>query len=636
MTLVLSQRWEPGSTDRSAPEVPDEEGRPGRFEFRLVNTGPEPVRIARLCYASMTRPGRNVQIAGARLTGRVANHVELTAPPDLTLAPGEGWDIVIVGLTHAPLNQSQGAMAAWGETDEGDVLPVQVESLRGDAPAGPRKDWPAGKVTLPLALLPWPADVQVAGWGGARLFSPGAGMDAAVFAAVAALHRRLFPNDASVFCTQGGTPVRAERADMAPESYRLVFDAAGAACVHGDADGLRNGLIALAQIAHGARVDGRFDVPDAGVIADAPRFGWRGTHVDVARNFLPFDDLMRLADILAWHRMNKLHLHLTDDEAWRLESIAFPELTQKATRRARGTALPPQYADGPDGQAGYYTQAEIRVLIARCDAFGIEVIPEIDLPGHTYALMSAIEGLYDPGEPWDCYRSVQGYPNNALNPALPRTYEVVGTLLDEVCALFPSRIVHVGGDEVDQRAWAQSPAANALRQCEDLADGAMPMQAFFLRRLQQRLHARGKIMAGWDECAEGGGVEREGTLLFAWRNVAQTAQLLEEGYDVVATPGQAYYLDMIQASGWDEPGTSWAGAVPPAQTYSFEVADGLGDATRLRGVQACIWAEHLNSRARWNYMVFPRLSAVAEAAWTPPGAKDWDRFCALSRLMPQL
>lgn len=643
MTLLLTQSWTPGSEvpPANTPDLPDEAGRPGFFLFRVVNLGEAPVEAARLCYASMTRLSRNIKITGAALAAHLANHVELCAhPAPRRLAPGEAWEIRINGLTHSPLNQSQGAMAAWVETPDGAALPVRCEALSCAGGGWGRREWPEGALAVPLALLPWPAEVALEQWHTTpRPFSPGNGMPVPAFERVAALHQRLFPNDPPALAHGGGIPVTAAPSPtpLPAGGYHLHFTPEAVALHHSCPAGLLHGLVALAQIAHGARTDARFSLPARGVIRDAPRFDWRGSHIDVARNFRPLHQLYRLADILAWHRMNQLHLHLTDDEAWRLESAAFAELTEVGSVRARGTSLPPQYADGAQGQAGHYTRKEMAGLIAHCTNLGITITPEIDLPGHTYALMQAIPGLRDPQEPADSYRSVQGYPNNALNPGLSRSYEVVETLLDEVCSLFPGPIVHLGGDEVDARAWHASPAAQRLRQRENLAPGAMALQAYFLRRCQEMLQARGKQMGGWDECAEGGGVVRENTTLFAWRSPEQTAHLLREGYQVIATPGQAYYLDMFQADSWLEPGTSWAGAVSPETCYRFEVTDGLPDgAVGLLGVQAGIWSEHLNSTERWNYMVFPRFCAIAEAAWTQPHAKDWPRFCALSRLMPQL
>ena len=268
--------------------------------------------------------------------------------------------------------------------------------------------------------------------------------------------------------------------------------------------------------------------------------------------------------------------------------------------------------------------------------WGIEVMPEIDMPGHVFALLAAIPDLADPDEPADSYRSVQGYSNNALNPARERTYEVVARLLDELCEMFPGPVLHIGGDEVDPRAWQASPEAVALAERIG-AEDAMGLQSHFLRRVQEMVRDRGRIMGGWDECALGGGIVPDRTVLLAWQSIETTSRLIADGYDVVATPGQAYYLDMVQGDGWDAFGTSWAGPVPPRKTYDHEAAEGLPDGPgRLIGVQAAIWTEHMRDLRQLNHMVFPRLAAVAEAAWSPAHAKDWPRFAALSRLMPQL
>ena len=612
----------------------------GGFRFRLHNLGDAELRPAKLCYASMTRLADTVRVTGGRLLTRFANHVEIAAEPGLTLAPGAAWEVAVDGLTHAPTNRTQGAMAAWIEYADGTTIAATVGDLQPPTGTrrGPLKAWPEGRTDLPICLLPWPAEIAVTAFADAAPLRPADPADARAFATVAALHRRLFPADPVPLTLDAAPGVRAvatQPGDLPPGGYRLDFGET-VTLTHGDADGLRHGLIALSQMTHAARTDPRFRVPAAGYILDHPRHAWRGCHLDVARNFMEARRVARVVDILAWHRMTRLHWHLSDDEGWRLPSEAFPDLPRIGGRRGPGGALPPQYADGPEGQSGHYTAADVRALVAQAAELGLTVLPEIDMPGHMTALLAAVPGLRDAGEPWDSYRSIQGYPNNALNPGLERTYEVVETLLDELCTLFPSEVIHVGGDEVDSRSWTQSPAARALAERQGL-DGTMALQAHFLRRVQAMVRDRGRTLGGWDECAEGGGVRPEGAVLFAWRTVETTARLLAEGSDVVATPGQAYYLDMVEAPGWAAAGTSWAGVSTPEACYRFEATEGLPDGPgRLRGVQAAIWTEHIDSTARFNDTVFPRLSAVAEAGWTPAGAKDWQRFAALSRLMPRL
>ena len=609
----------------------------GGFRFQLWNVSEKTVTAARFCYASMTRLADDARVEPGRVARKFANHVEIAFEPPREIAPGAALEIHVDGLNHAPTNRSQGAMAAWIVSPDGTETAAESGDLRpseGRA-SEPVKDWPEG-VPGEIGLLPWPARIGIDTLGGALMLRPSGGVDPTPFAAVAALHRRLFPSaPAPIALGDEGTPVRPIAGRHPPGGYALRFGEE-ILLEHGDADGLRHGLVTLAQMAHATRSDPRFRFPGAGLIEDAPRHGWRGCHLDVARNLRTTAEVARLLDVMAWQKMNRFHWHLSDDEGYRLPSRAFPALNDVGARRGRGASLPPQYADGPEGQAGHYTEEEVSAVVAHAAALGIDVVPEIDMPGHVTAILEAIPGLRDPGEPEDSYRSIQGYPNNALNPALERTYEVVGTILDELCTLFPGEVIHVGGDEVDHGSWQASPAALALSR-ELGVEGAMPLQSHFLRRVQGMVHERGRIFGAWDEAALGGGVAPERTVLMAWQTTELTARLVAEGYDVVATPGQAYYLDMVQGAGWDAHGTSWAGPVPPAQSYAYEAADGLPDGPGgLLGVQAGIWSEHLRDMDRLRDMVHPRLSAVAEAGWTPAGAKDAGRFFALSRLMPQL
>ncbi len=194
------------------------------------------------------------------------------------------------------------------------------------------------------------------------------------------------------------------------------------------------------------------------------------------------------------------------------------------------------------------------------------MVPEIDIPGHSTAALFSLPQLVDGQEAPDSYRSVQGYPNNALNPAIEFTYEFLGKVFDEMVALFPSDYIHIGGDEVAHGSWLASPLCKALMEREKLA-GTAELQSYFMRRIKAMLSERGKKLAGWNEVSHGGGVDREGTLLMAWEKADVGIELAREGYDIVMTPGQAYYLDMAQSEAWGEPGASWAGFTPPEKTY---------------------------------------------------------------------
>jgi hexosaminidase len=340
--------------------------------------------------------------------------------------------------------------------------------------------------------------------------------------------------------------------------------------------------------------------------------------------------------LLAWNKLNVLHWHLSDDEAWRVEIEAYPELTDIGAWRGYGMAVPPLLGSGPEPTGGYYTKEAIRDIIDLAEDFGVEVVPEIDMPGHCYAMLQAIPSLRDAGEN-GLYHSVQGFPNNCLNPGVTAVYPAIETILAELVELFPSRYFHVGADEVPAEAWASSPKARKLNEKLD-ASGTASLQAHFLQRIQSYLTQRGKITGAWEEAAQGGGIDKANSYLVGWHTVAASQRLAAEGYEVVVSPGQAYYLDMANSADWHECGAGWAGWSSLEKTYRFDPSAGWSDSEkrRLMGVQACIWCEPMSDRAVFDRLVFPRLSAIAETGWTAPDRRDYHRFTALVGLMPNL
>ena len=329
-----------------------------------------------------------------------------------------------------------------------------------------------------------------------------------------------------------------------------------------------------------------------------------------------------------------LHWHLSEDEAWRVEIDAYPQLTQKTAWRGHGASLPPLLGSGPERSGGFYSKTDIRAIVALAGQFGIDVVPEIDVPGHCYALIDALPQLRDPGEN-GLYHSIQHFPNNCLNPAVEATYEVIETIFGELLELFPSRYFHVGADEVPEDAWQTSPMAKALSRKLGV-DGAAPLQAHLLKRLQAFLTAHGRITGAWEEASHGGGIDRETCYLVGWREKETSQKLAAAGYDVVVAPAQAYYLDMALDENWHECGAAWAGFSSVEASYRYDPVAGWSAAERqhLLGVQACIWSEPMSDRAVFDRLVFPRLSAIAEAGWSKE--KDYDRFAALAGLMPNL
>lgn len=363
---------------------------------------------------------------------------------------------------------------------------------------------------------------------------------------------------------------------------------------------------------------------------------WRGCHLDVARRFYSSEEVKQFLAIMAWNKLNVFHWHLSDDEAWRVEIEAYPALVEQAAFRGHGAAIPPLLGSGPELAGGYYTKDAVRDIVDLAQDFGIDVVPEIDVPGHCHALLTALPELRDRRET-GVYHSIQAFPSNSLNPGVGAVYTALETIFGELCDLFPSDWFHIGADEVPADAWHGSPLAQGLNDKLGTS-GAAPLQAWFLQRVQAYLSRRGRITGAWEEAALGGGLDRERAWLVAWQTVEAGQRLARAGYDVVVAPAQAYYLDMAHTPDWHEPGASWAGHSSLQATYMFEPGAGWSDAERahLLGVQGCIWSEPMNDRAVFDRLVFPRLSAIAEAGWTPLAARDWSRFSALAGLMPNL
>lgn len=614
---------------------------PPRYRLVLTNHGEAPLRDFRLGFSGPFFVSRDGGIAGGSLVRQLANYCEIAPEAGFVLGPGGAWAIELPALEF-PIRHWTDGVAGSFVLDAAGAAHV----VRTSPPRLAGSDAPLRQGTMRLAgapdwrgigVVPWPREVAVAG---RRSAPPGLAIagEAPAARAFGKLAARLFPGEGLVRGhEEGGLPVRLERGPGPAEGYEIAFASQQATVKAATETGLLYGLITLGQILRAARLrPEQFDFPLAGRIADAPELGWRGCHLDVARRFYSRDEIEQFLAILAWNKLNVLHWHLSDDEAWRVEIAALPQLTEIGAWRGHGLPLPPLLGSGPEPSGGFYRQADIEAVVALAGEFGVDVVPEIDMPGHCYALLQALPHLRDPGEN-GLYRSIQQFPNNCLNPAQPKLYPVLETILDELCALFPSRYFHLGADEVPGDAWASSQLAQQAHERRGTS-GAAALQAELLRHMQEFLAARGKITGAWEEAAHGGGLDKSQCYLVGWQNVAVSRTLAGQGYDVVVAPAQAYYLDMANSPDWHECGAAWAGWSSPETTYAFDPAAGWSAAERqhLLGIQGCIWSEPMHGPAIFDRLVFPRLSAIAETGWTAPERRDFRRFSQLAGLMPNL
>lgn len=640
------------------------------YGLELTNTGDEPVANFKLGFSGPARIDPTATLENGKLLVRLSNHTMIAPPDGFVLEPGETWTSVARGLSYGLRHWSDGANSAYVVLEDDRVISIPTAPTQGKGHNSPLLKGAAkfpvpAKAPVAHSIIPWPKHVATTGSRvapvGLNLLPEG---DLAIRAAdaFADLTAELFPVEAIVRpASEGGMSVHVvEKPGLGDEAYEIAFDEQSVGVSATTRAGLFYGLVTLGHMLRGARqYPGTFTWPTGGVIADEPGFGFRGSHLDVARQFYTGAEVSRLIRIMAWNKMNKFHWHLTEDEAWRLEIDAYPALTEIGAWRGHGKALPPLLGSGPQPTGGFYSKAVVREIVELADDLNMDVIPEIDMPGHFYAALQALPELRDPAEQGE-YQSVQGFPNNSLNPANPKVYEFVETIVDEVLELFPAGIFHLGADEVPLAAWSGSPMA--LDMLEEMAGPAMRkkheaqfnqlgnhhgadeiegsptaiLQAEFIKRVHAYITAKGAMTGGWEEAAHGDAVAKDKSYVIGWRNVEINAALAERGFNIVVSPGQRYYLDMANSVAWAEPGAGWAGWSGPQETYEFEARAGFSEEglKHLLGVQSCIWSESMTDRAIFDRLVFPRLSAVAEAGWTLPERKSWDRFKSMVGLMP--
>ncbi|MFD7541757.1 beta-N-acetylhexosaminidase [Streptomyces sp. NPDC059819] len=429
-----------------------------------------------------------------------------------------------------------------------------------------------------------------------------------------------------------------------PEAYRLSTDRTlhnAAALIEGATPaGVFRGIQTLRQLLgpeafRRAPIAAGQDWALPGVtIEDSPRFGWRGLMLDVARHFMPKDGVLRYLDLIAAHKLNVFHFHLTDDQGWRIEIKRYPRLTEVGSWRSRtkwGHRASPLWDEKPHG--GYYTQDDIREIVAYAAERHIRVVPEIDLPGHSQAAIAAYPELGNTDvidtaslSVWDTW----GVNPNVLAPT-DNTLRFYEGVLEEVLDLFPedvSPFIHIGGDECPKEQWQKSDIAQDRIRELGLA-GENELQSWIIRHFDTWLSARGRRLIGWDEILEGG--LAPGAAVSSWRGYGAGIAAAEAGHDVVMCPEQYVYLDHRQAAGAEEPVP--IGFVRTLEdVYRFEpVPPQLGPeaAAHVLGTQANAWTEVMENQSRVDYQVFPRLAAFAEVAWSAlpaPAERDFADF----------
>ena len=445
----------------------------------------------------------------------------------------------------------------------------------------------------------------------------------------------------------------------AQEGYVLTINKKGITIVGGSAAGvfygiqtLRKTVVNVRQSQHVTELANHPSVSSATppfnllypvVITDAPRFSWRGMHLDCSRHFFPVAFVKKFIDLLALHNMNVFHWHLTDDQGWRIEIKNWPRLTTVGSQRS-GTIIGTN-SDLDDGipYGGYYTQAELREIVAYAAARHITIVPEIDMPGHMLAALAAYPelgctgGPYQVGHYWGVYKDVLCVGN-------PRTYEFVQDVLTEVMDIFPSEVIHIGGDETPTEKWNQCEKCRGFFANEAFVHealiariGGVPpeeqslrpadnYQAYFTERVFDFLASKGRRALGWDEILDGA---PQDAMIMSWRGSGPGAKAAEAGHDVVMSPTTHCYFDYQQVKDTEFEPSRCGGFIPIEKVYRLDPApDSLSVEARshILGTQANLWTEYMTNEQMVEYQALPRMSALAEVQWTQPGRKNYQAF----------
>lgn len=423
-----------------------------------------------------------------------------------------------------------------------------------------------------------------------------------------------------------------EALDLPSEGYELTITAEEVVVRGVDRAGMLNGFHTLLQLfpseVYAGDYRGTCTLP-AMKIVDWPEYSYRAMHFDIARTFSDKAQLKEYIGHLAHHKINNLHLHLTDDEGWRIEILAYPELTEIGAWRGGDSPIWPIYGAFDEKYGGYLTQQELREIVAFAEERGITIVPEIDLPGHSLAI-----GKVHPEVLCPTHRntdSTAGYDKcNVWCVAREENYQMLDDILREVCDIFPSEYIHIGGDEVTKSYWKSCPDCNALMRAEGYTSYEQ-LQEHFMNRLSEILEKYGRKPAMWNEATNSGTLSRE-VRIHGWEGLEECRKVAEAGYPTVVMPGPYFYFDMRQSD--DEPGHNWAGVVTTEKCYSVNL-DKLGYSAKAKsniiGFSGAFWTElYITYRDEYDnyaeYQTYPRICALAEVCWLPQSQRSWSSF----------
>ena len=572
-----------------------------------------PISNYTLCF-SMLAPCEVVE--GANIHRMTAGYVELQFDND-KLGTGQALAFTLKYKSNMnPSNRSWLPKGAYLRMEDGSILPVQI-TPRGIDQAYSTKlpEQHADPSSDELMLVPAPQSWQPtgatldvsAGYKLDRSWDTEGAADSTE--AVETLADR---NNIGPFLAEEGTPLHFTRnVGLAEDAYELTIAPDGITLTASAAAGAFYGAITLLnlKLIYGGIIP-------CGQITDAPRFEWRGQHLDCARHYYEPETLLRLVDMMALFKLNRFHWHFCDDEAFRLEVESYPELWKKSGMRGEGRVVPGIYgaADGPQG--GTYSKAFAKRLVEHSKALHIEVLPEIEIPAHSWAVLQIHPELREAADESNEV-SVHGYLNNTINPALPEAWTYMEALAKEVSGIFPFAHLHLGCDERPPAAWTKSPAIEQLK-AEQGLETADDVQGWMMDKLAAYVSSLGVRPAAWEEAAKGanGGINND-AILFSWTQQGPGHEAARKGYSVVMTPAAHAYWDIAPSGEFNEIGLNWAGITSLADSVNWDpVPENEPELEgKIIGAQGCLWSEVVLRDANMESMMSPRILGISEIGW---------------------
>ena len=369
-------------------------------------------------------------------------------------------------------------------------------------------------------------------------------------------------------------------------------------------------------------------------IHDNPKYQWRGMHLDCARQFYTIDEIKRLFNYMALFKLNRFHWHLTDNEAWRIEIKKYPDLALNGGYRGYNFKIPPLYGSGYDKYGGYYTQEDIKDLIIYAKKLNIEIMPEIDLPAHSWALLEIMPELREQSSNI-VSEDVGSYKNNTINPSLEKTVTFLKDMLNEVSDIFSYDVIHVGVDERPSNAWEGSPAIiefmkkNNIKSQEEYQD-------YYMNFLIDFLKSKNKRTAAWNEAAVsphidhgvGGSAGKidKSCLIFSWEHSDVAKETTNKGFETILCPGQKTYFDMAYNNSTEERGICWAATIEVKDIYEWDPIKDLNKSELIKGLQGQLWSETITDKKFFDQMINPRLATLSEVAWKGKISRKWIEF----------